>query len=83
MTEQLEETMQDAPVADEDRIAHYLCITCNTTQVAKYVLLGDRVPMYAICGHLFEYGNEERQGHTKCVVCLDMFEVHNASHEKG
>lgn len=64
----------------EPKLEHYLCRTCNEKQIVKYVFLKEMVPMYAVCGHEFDYVEEHVVGTEKCVVCLEMYERHEAGH---
>lgn len=67
----------------EAKLEHYLCRTCNLTQIYQYLYEKLEVPMYAVCGHLFDYVQEQDvKGTERCVVCDEMYLKHEEGHNE-
>lgn len=66
----------------EPQVAHYLCVRCNARKIAEYVVTQQHPDMYAVCGHLFSYGENTTGDSDRCVVCMDLYAAHDATHEE-
>lgn len=83
MTMQPVETMQDEKQDEKDKLAHYLCHACNAEKIMLVVLTDKKPDLFAICGHKFDYGkNGASPDATRCVVCLEMYQAHEAEHDR-